>query len=70
MEFQWVWELPGLVGGGLGRVYWIGIGIGIGIGIRGISVSAVTAAYGSALTAGYLEERNAARRQVTKRLRP
>ncbi|VVN36089.1 hypothetical protein PS858_02225 [Pseudomonas fluorescens] len=68
MEFQWVWELPGLVGGGLGRVYWIGIGIGIGI--RGISVSAVTAAYGSALTAGYLEERNAARRQVTKRLRP
>ena len=66
MEFQWVWELPGLVGGGLGRVYWIGIGIGIG----GISVSAVTAAYGSALTAGDLEERNAARRQVTKRLRP
>jgi hypothetical protein len=25
MEFQWVWELPGLVGGGLWRVYWIGI---------------------------------------------
>jgi hypothetical protein len=36
-----------------------------GVGVGGISVSAVMAAIGSALTAGYLEER-----QVTKRLRP
>ena len=35
-----------------------------------ISIPAVTAAYGSALTAGYLEKRNAARRQVTKRFCP
>jgi hypothetical protein len=35
-----------------------------------ISVPAVMAAYGSALTAGYFEKRNAARRKVTKRSCP
>jgi hypothetical protein len=35
-----------------------------------ISVIQVTTTYGSALTAGYFEKRNAARRQVTKRSCP
>jgi hypothetical protein len=35
-----------------------------------ISIPAVTATYGSALTVGHFEERNAARRKVTKRSCP